>query len=412
MTDVVVLGAGVVGISTALSLRERGWNVTLIDRKGFGGETSFGNAGIIQADTVEPYPMPRSLGALAAIATGRSNDTCYRLSELPQHAIGIGIYWWRSAPHRHRKLSRVYADLVGTSRAEHQRWITAANAEHLIRREGYRVLYRTSRDLEFGAKEAERLGRDYGVQHRLLSPTGLAIAEPSLRIDAAGALHWLSSWTVSDPGALMNAYGETFLRRGGKFHRAEVRTLKPFAAKWTVETSAGQVSTDHVVVALGPWSPGLIKHLGGSVRMLYKRGYYAQFAGGQSLDLPLVDAGNGYVLAPMKGGLRLTTGVHIAALDAPPSPVQLARAELAARDLLDLGLRSEGAPWMGTRPFMPDMLPVIGQAKRHANLWVNFGHGHQGLTLGPSSGRLLAELMSGEAPFVEAHPFEPSRLGL
>ena len=115
------------------------------------------------------------------------------------------------------------------------------------------------------------------------------------------------------------------------------------------------------------------------------------------------------MLAPMKRGLRLTTGAEFAALDAPATPVQLAQAERSTRQLFELGAGVEPQPWLGARPCTVDMKPVIGAAPRHAGLWFNFGHAHQGFTLGPASGRLLAELIGGEAPYVDPAPFSPRR---
>jgi D-amino-acid dehydrogenase len=124
-----------------------------------------------------------------------------------------------------------------------------------------------------------------------------------------------------------------------------------------------------------------------------------------------VDAQEGYVIAPMEGRLRLTTGVEIARRDAAPTGVQLERAEAVARSTFGLGKRLDPAPWLGLRPCTPDMRPVIGQAPRHRGLWFAFGHNHHGLTLGPVTGRLLAEMMTGATPFTPAYPFRPERFG-
>jgi len=144
--------------------------------------------------------------------------------------------------------------------------------------------------------------------------------------------------------------------------------------------------------------------------MVRKRGYHRHYAGGSPLDLPLGDPAHGYFMAPMTKGLRITTGAELAAPSAKPKPVQLAYAQRAARQLIDLGRPVEAEPWFGTRPCMPDMLPVIGRAPRHLGLWLHFGHGHQGFTLGPVTGRLIAELMSDETPVVDPFPYRPDRL--
>ena len=116
-------------------------------------------------------------------------------------------------------------------------------------------------------------------------------------------------------------------------------------------------------------------------------------------------------LAPMNRGIRLTTGVEFARRDAPPTPVQLQRALPRARALFPLTEAVDAKPWMGARPCLPDMLPVIGRAPRHAGLWFDFGHQHHGLTLGPATGRLLAEMMTGETPFADPQPFAVERFG-
>jgi D-amino-acid dehydrogenase len=125
----------------------------------------------------------------------------------------------------------------------------------------------------------------------------------------------------------------------------------------------------------------------------------------------MLDVANGVMLAPMARGLRLTTGAEFARRDARATPVQLDHAERSTRRLVDLGDGVEAEPWLGARPCTVDMKPVIGPAPRHPGLWFNFGHAHQGFTLGPATGRLLAEMMDGETPFTDPAPYLPSRFG-
>ena len=113
----------------------------------------------------------------------------------------------------------------------------------------------------------------------------------------------------------------------------------------------------------------------------------------------------------MQRGLRLTSGAEFAPIDAPPTPVQLARAEALARELVDLGQPLPESPWLGARPCSADMLPLMGPAPRHDGLWFNFGHGHQGFTLGPVAGRLLAELIGGGPTWIDPAPYLPARFG-
>ena len=185
--------------------------------------------------------------------------------------------------------------------------------------------------------------------------------------------------------------------------------MQQTSSGWSVHTDNGPIGAADVVVTLGPWSPDLLQKFGYRIPLVRKRGYHMHYQGGTSNDLPLVDTARGYAMAPMARGIRITTGAELTSPDAPATPVQLGHAEAAARELLDLGARVEPEPWFGTRPCTPDMLPVLGAAPRHPGLWMNFGHGHQGFTLGPATGRLLAEIMSGERPAIDAAPYRPDR---
>jgi D-amino-acid dehydrogenase len=180
---------------------------------------------------------------------------------------------------------------------------------------------------------------------------------------------------------------------------------------WSVTTSEGPVEAPAAVLALGPWADDTFRRLGYRFPFGVKRGYHMHFrpVGNATLSRPVIDAENGYVLTPMVRGIRLTTGAEFALRDAPPTPVQLDRAEPLARELFPLGERVDGAPWLGRRPCLPDMLPIVGPAPRQEGLWLDFGHHHLGLTLGPVTGRLLAELITGEAPFTDPAPYRAER---
>lgn len=411
MTSVLVLGAGMAGVAAAWQLRRRGFDVALIDRRAPGREASFGNAGVIQAEAMEPYAMPRGLEALKASTWAGGNDVHVHLRALPGLTGPLLRYWWQSAPARHAAISRVYASLIGRATAEHAPLIEAAGAQALVRRDGFRFLFRTPQALDAAARTAAHLADTYGVTYDLLSPQALAEAEPGLKDTGSGAIHWRQPWTVSDPGALVAAYAAAFTAEGGRLLTGDATSLAECpGGGWRVQTADGTLDADATVIALGAWSPQLLRRFGLRIPMIRKRGYHRHFpiAAGR-VDLPFLDAEYGYVAAPMADGLRLTSGVELARQDAPPTPVQLRNATAAAATLLDLGPAEAEPPWLGCRPCMPDMLPVIGEALPGRNLWTHFGHGHQGLTLGPATGRLLADMMTGDAPFTDPAPFTPLR---
>ena len=409
MRSAIVLGAGMVGVATALHLQRRGWQVALVDRKGPGQETSYGNAGIIQSEALKPYPMPHDWLSLAKIAMGRTNDVRYHIASLPHHVGPLLRYWWNSLPTQHEKISAAYARIIAQAASAHDELIRESGAGNLVQRDGYRVLHRKQAAFDEDVAAAEALRTEFGAKFSVLTPRDLAQAEPGLIDTGLGGLHWQDPRTVSNPGALVTAYAELFERLGGKILVGDAETLAARSSGWSVATSIGPIDAEAAVVALGPWSPEFLKRFGYRFSMVRKRGYHRHYAGGSPLRQPLRDAAFGYVMAPMAKGLRITTGAELSAPDAGLTPIQLASAEAAARELIDLGKPVEPEPWLGTRPCMTDMLPVLGPAAGQAGLWMHFGHGHQGFTLGPVTARILAELMSGEQPVVDPIPYRPDR---
>ena len=216
---------------------------------------------------------------------------------------------------------------------------------------------------------------------------------------------------VNDPGALGKAYARLFETRGGRFLQGDARTLEQTRDGWRVATEAGPVEAREAVVALGPWSADLLKGFGYNIPMFAKRGYHIHFApkGNAVLNRPVIDADVGAALVPMARGLRMTSFAEFSTVDAAPTPVQIEAAEPRMRTFFPIGERIDPQPWLGRRPCLPDMLPIVGPAPRHRGLWLHFGHHHLGFTLGPTTGRLVAEMIAGEEPFTDPAPYRADR---
>lgn len=407
----MVLGAGIVGVSVALHLQERGRRVMLIDRSEPGSETSHGNAGLIERSSVVPYAFPRDFATLAAFASNRSIAVRYRPGTLLRMAPWLMRYWWNSAPDRLDRLGRAMLPLIERSIAEHQRWTAAAGTQALLREGGWIDLYRSPRALRQAVQTAETLG-PYQLKHDVLGADALAAREPSLeRGAAAGAIHWRDPVTASDPGGVTRAYAALFGARGGLLLRGDARSAQPCAEGWQVTVEGRDRRAAEAVLALGPWSKEFYETLGYRFPLGFKRGYHMHYeAAAQGPPRhPICDAEAGFVLADMQRGVRLTTGIELAGRDAPSDLRQLDEAEAVARRLMPLGRRLDAAPWRGARPCLPDMLPIIGRAPRHPSLWFAFGHAHHGFTLGPVTGRLLADLVTNAQTFCDPEPFAPGR---
>ena len=408
--DVVVLGAGIVGLATALKLQETGRSVALVDKHAAGEGTSFGNAGIIERASIYPYAFPRQVKDLVRYALNGTPEAHYHLKFLPKIAPWLARYWWNSSPSGHEAAMRAALPLIELSVSEHEPLSAAAGAEHLVRKSGWIKVFRGESKLQAALAEVEKL-KPFGLTCDVLDPAGVREREPHLSDVVLGAIHYRDPVCINDPAGLSRSYLKLFESRGGAFLAGDARSLAQDGQGWSLKTETGPLRAREIVVAMGPWSDLVTRALGYRFPLAVKRGYHMHFrpAGNAVLHHTVLDADNGYVLAPMARGIRLTTGAEFADRDSAPTPVQLARTEPHARKLFPLDGTVDAQPWVGNRPCTPDMLPIIGPAPRHKGLWFAFGHAHHGLTLSAVTGRLVSEMITGARPFTDPKPYAAHR---
>ncbi|GGK19545.1 NAD(P)/FAD-dependent oxidoreductase [Salinarimonas ramus] len=408
--DVVVLGAGIVGVSIALHLQERGRSVVLVDRRDAGEETSYGNAGLIERASIVPYAFPRDPAKLVRYGLNRSTEAHYHLGYLPRIAPWLARYWRNSSKRGLAEATRAMLPLIELCVSEHERLIREAGLAPLLRKTGWIKGFRSKRTFDKALLEAEAT-KPFGIKYDVLDQAEVHAREPHLSDVIIGGIHWLDPATVPDPGAVAKGYARLFVQRGGRFVHGDARSFTVERGGFSVTTEGGRLDAAEAVVALGPWSDDVFKPLGYAIPLAVKRGYHMHYKpqGNAVLNHPVFDTDAGFVLAPMTQGVRLTTGAEFAPRDAAPTPVQVDRAEPLAREIFPLGTRVDAQPWLGARPCLPDMRPVIGPAPKHPGLWFAFGHNHHGFTLGPVTGRLLAELMTGAVPCADPYWFRADR---
>ena len=408
----IVLGAGIVGVSCALHLRKRGWTVTLVDRGEPGGETSYGNAGVISAGGYVPVNMPEVRRKLAAYARNSGSAMRYEAGYLIRNLRWLAGFLASANERSVRRRADAMAGLSTHSIEAHRVLMREAGIEDRMRDTGWLKLYRSREGFHAG-----RLGRElldqYGVATEMLDQDAIRDLEPDLRpIFPLGYLI-RSAASVDSPGKVTQAYAELFSGEGGKFVQENVERVERDDGGYTVVTEGGSYCAAHAVVALGPWSSDVLRPLGVRMPLAVERGYHCHFAmeGDATIGRPCHDVQGAYVLTPMEQGYRVTTGVELANRDAAPTPIQLDRVLPAVREAFPIAGRLDNAPWLGRRPSMPDCLPVIGAAPGHTSLWLAFGHGHVGFASGPITGQVLAELMSGEEPSIDISGLSPARFG-
>jgi D-amino-acid dehydrogenase len=408
--DTIVLGAGIVGTSIAVHLAKRGVAVALVDRGGAGEGTSYGNTGIIEGNTIFPAAFPSRFSALLRVALKRAPEANYHLTFLPKVAPWLLAFRAASQPSRLIETAQIIRPLMARAVAEHEALSAEAGAEKYLRHTGWLKLYRSDQSFAAQTRELELAAR-FGIANVPLDADAARALEPSLQPVFRHAVHWTGAVSVSNPLALTRAYAGRFAALGGLSFTGDARSLHRADGRWRVDTAAGPLDAADVVVALGPWTPDLIGPLGIKLPLAVKRGYHWHFRpqGNAGLSRPILDADNGYCLAPMEQGIRVTTGAEFAARDAQPTPVQFDLVLPKARELFALGDAVEPQPWMGSRPCFADSRPVISRAPGQRGLWLAYGHGHWGLSLGPATGRLIAEMMTGTTPFCDPAPYAADR---
>jgi D-amino-acid dehydrogenase len=406
--DVIVLGAGIVGVSAAIAARQRGLSVVLVDRREPGGETSYGNAGILSSGSISPLNNPSLWNALPKYLTNQHPALRFDLAWSLRNVDWVVRFLANAAASRLRPRATALHGLIGASLKLHRDWIVKADAAQRIRETGWLKAWRS--DADAAAKAEQALLTEFGIASQLLDRQAMSALEPNIvPVYKVGLLHTQTA-SVDSPGAVVKAYARMFAGLGGEIRRSDIKAIVRDGEGWRAALADGEITARHVVVALGPWSGDLLRPLGYRVPMAFERGYHREFKPNpaRSLLRPIHDAEASFLMTPMEQGIRVTSGAELTDRDAPSSFAQLDQVVPAARAVVEFG-DAVGEPWRGARPTLPDSLPMIGPAPRHSGLWLAFGNQHIGFTTGPATGAAIAAMIGGAPPPFDISAFAPSR---
>jgi D-amino-acid dehydrogenase len=407
-TDVVVLGAGIVGVSSAYAARQRGLSVVLVDRREPGSETSYGNAGILSSGSIFPLNQPSLFGSLPKYLSNQHPALRWDVGWALQNPSWIARFLASGRASQTKPRALALHGLIKASLKLHRQWIVDAGAGNRIRETGWLKAWRS--DNLAAAKADQAALTEYGIKSELLDRQGISALEPNiLPVYSVGLLHTETA-SVDSPGNVVKAYARMLAGAGGGVRQSEIKSIAPDGDGWRVVLSDGEIRARHVVVALGPWAPDLLRPLGYSVPLATERGYHREFQPNPSRQLrrPIHDAENAFLMTPMEQGIRVTSGVELTARDAPSNYAQLEEVVPLARSVVEFG-EPVGDVWRGARPTLPDSLPIIGPAPRHQGLWLAFGNQHIGFTTGPATGAAVAAMIADVAPSFDISAFSPKR---
>ncbi|EAQ23026.1 NAD(P)/FAD-dependent oxidoreductase [Roseovarius sp. 217] len=409
-SDIIVIGAGIIGVTSALALQRDGHTVRILDRKGVASETSRGNAGAFAYTDIEPLATPGILRK----APKWLLDPLGPLSIPPAYALPLlpwMLRFWRASwQDRYAAAVTAQASLMHHSRAALERLIADVSGEPLMRREGQLQVYEGEASYR-ASLPAWDLRRKHGVRFELVeSPGAIAEIQPGLnpRFTHAGFTpDWMN--TV-DPARWTEHLAQQVIAAGGVIEIADIRALRQVGDGVEVETATGTTRADQVVLAAGAWSHHLARTLGDSIPLETERGYNTTFPTASfDLHTHLTFADHGFVISKIGEGLRVGGAVELGGLRLAPN---YKRAEILvrkARDFLPGFDPQGGTQWMGFRPSLPDSLPIISRAPRADRVIYAFGHGHLGLTQSAGTAELVAALAARRDPAISLTPFDAGR---
>jgi D-amino-acid dehydrogenase len=405
-----VIGAGIVGVSCALYLQRDGHRVTLIDYRAPGEGTSQGNAAIIAGAACEPVAMPGILRRVPGMLMDPLGPLAIRWRYLPQLAPWLLRFVAASRPDRVERSSVALHALASRCLAAYKPLTESAGIDDMIRDTGWLSVYRTEASFAHARDELE-LQRRRGVKFEVLSQDQIRQFEPSLAPIFERAVFFPENSMTVNNFRLVQCLAKDFVARGGRLLRETVKdvALGPDGPKELV-TEKGRHAIDAVVVAAGAWSRELTGRLGHKVMLDTERGYHVMLPDpGVMPRLPVHIGDHGFVATPLEHGLRFAGTVELGGLQAAPN-WRRANVLLEHGRQIFPGLRETGmTQWMGFRPSVPDSVPVIAKSPKVPNTYLTFGHGHLGLSFGPISGRLIADLAAGRDPGIDMTPYRVDR---
>jgi D-amino-acid dehydrogenase len=411
MVHVVIAGAGIVGVSSAIWLQRAGHEVTLVDRMDVALRTSYGNAGVLAAGAILPVPVPGLAQKLPKMVFSRDEPLFLQWRYLPRLLPFLAKYLSFARADHVAHCARSLSYLLADSHAQHQSLAEGTGAERFISDADFCFGYAT--EASYRADESGRaLRRAHGYEIEELDGAAYAVRDPLYSGQFAKVVCYKNSGRISDPGAYLAALLAHFQAEGGTMLAARIEDIElQHGAYKALITDQGRVTGDHIVLAMGAWSGKMAKKLGVKrLALESERGYHIELHNPSAMPkAPMMVSAGKFVVTPMEGRIRCAGVVEFASTEAAAQdgPVQFIKRQIAT--LFPDLTYDHMSDWMGRRPATTDSLPLIGPARAIANGHMAFGHQHIGLTAGPKTGRLIADMVSDQPSNTDLSAFDPAR---
>jgi D-amino-acid dehydrogenase len=407
---IVIIGAGIVGVATAIWLQREGHRVILVDRQDPGEGASHGNGGVLAACSIVPVTVPGLLAKAPRMLFDKKQPLFLKWAYLPKLLPWLRKYLAHANVADTTRIAQAMYPIVGDSLADHQALAQGTPAARYIVPSDYLYVYNSRAHFQ-----ADSFGwglrRDAGFTWDELEGAEFSTYDPAFGPHLGFAAKLANHGRISDPGAYVKALAAHAASQGAQIRRAEVTGLRRENGRITGVRAGGEtIACDDAVLALGAWSGPLAQALGLDVPLESERGYHLELWNPSVMPKsPVMVASGKFVATPMEGRLRLAGIVEFGGLQAAPSrrPFDLLRENIRAA-IPGITWAHE-VEWLGHRPAPADSIPLIGPVPGATGAWLGFGHHHVGMTGGPKTGRMLAQMISGKTLNVDVGAYSPAR---
>ena len=413
MKNILIIGAGIVGICTSIELIKKGYSVTLMDPNQPGSQTSYGNAGVITDSSLMIINNPQLLKSLFQLIFKNQTSFRYSKSFIFSRLIWVLRFLMFSHKNHMKFAAKALRELQVLSLNTHKKLIKKTNSNNIISKPGWLKLFKTSESYKKYSLELEVLNK-HKAKYTTLNTTQIEKQFPDLEVKFFKGILFKNSIRVKSPLKLSKKYFNYFIKSGGKFVQESCEDLQYIEDKWVIFSNKNKSYFDQVVVSTGPWSKNILSNLGYNIPLAWERGYHHHFSTKKKISInpAIYDVEGGFVYSSNGSDVRVTSGVELTFLDAVENEIQINESIQKLRKIIPLNKKLIDKPWLGSRPTIIDSLPMIGKAPKHKNLWFNFGHNHIGLSTSAGSAVIISEMIQNKKTSINADPFSPKRFSL
>ena len=390
-----IIGAGIQGVCNALFLQKKGFEVTVFDRNEPGNSASYGNAGHFSPYASVPLNRPDVLTDVPAMLLSSRGPLALKWNYCFKMMPWFMKFIFNCSEKKMMHTARNMHQILDPSLSAYDELFQDVDLKGLIENKG--IIYVWD-DNNLKSRELEIKIRDeLGVKQKLLSPKDIHDLEPNIKPFYHGGVYYEYAKHARNPKKILDILFKNFLNKGGKFLKLNINNLDFDEKKPILRSDSQRFVFDKLIIACGAFSKKLTDKLHENIPLDTERGYHIHFKNFEHLiSRPIVYANRGFGMTPMEQGLRVVGTVEFGGLDNPISKSRIKNLVLNAKDMLDGLPEKEDDQWLGFRPSLPDMLPVIGPSKNYENVFYSFGHHHLGWTLGAISGKIISKMIAKE----------------